>query len=156
SYGYRLIPMENTISGIPKSYQSQEIKTLDFISTKSISFEGDIKLLESNYLSRIDKGNKDLFMDNMSNISFEKNITSNEMSIADRSVIVNGQIMDGYLSMPLEYNSYQPKNVSMLGEIYINGKKAFNKYIKQQNKFNRMLGIYYPTEPLKPLLTEHD
>ena len=150
------IGYEDNMRHLSRSYQDKDIRIVNHRKVASANFDGDIQLLEKAYVARVDVGPKDVHISSMSNVSYEKVIPRNAMQITDRNYISNGQTVNGYLSLPIEFDSYQPKNVSLLGEIYIDGKKAFNKYMKQQNTFDGVLNTFYPTEELKPFLSSRD
>lgn len=120
------------------------------------SSDGSIRKIDTEYLNDVDNGNKDKYISNFSNVSFEGTVTGSDMYISDSNTILNGEVLDGYLTIPVQYNEYQYKKNSIIGELYIEGKKAFRKYVRQIDNLQGGLSIYYPTELLKDIITPQD
>lgn len=117
------------------------------------STDGSIRKIDTEYLSDIENGNKDRYISNFSNISFERIVDYPTIYISDTKEVLNGEVLDGYLTVPIQYDEYQYKKNSLIGEIYIGGKKAFRKYVRQIDNLEGGLTLYYPTELLKDVVS---
>lgn len=117
------------------------------------STDGSIRKIDTEYLSDVENGNKDRYISNFSNISFEKIVDYPTIYISDTKEVLNGEVLDGYLTVPIQYDEYQYKKNSLIGEIYIGGKKAFRKYVRQIDNLEGGLTLYYPTELLKDVVS---
>lgn len=137
-------------------YIKDEIKLVNEKDVVVSSSDGSIRKTDTEYLSDVDNGNKDQYISNFSNVSFEKIVEHGDMYVSTTKDVLNGEVLDGYLTVPVQYDGYQYKKNSLIGEIYIGGRKAFRKYVRQVDNLEGGLTVYYPAELLKDVVTSSE
>ena len=122
------------------------------IQAKGIN--GDIKVLHETELFDLEAGEKDIYIQNMSNVASEHHISTGSLAVAGKNDVLNGEVMDGYLSIPIEISKHHYSTYTAMVELYFFGKKAFNKWTRQKDVMNGIVRSYYPVNQLKGFIRD--